>query len=258
MSATKGRPLRDVDPDPPRGPRPFDVVELPQHSGPQLVVVREPVIVEQRVARPHQIGAHLAGTRPVCAPIPTSATDLMLPGFTRFCRCTAWNAAAHASATFIVSLTFCEDCRMVGVEIRYRGTAAPDGTHTALPTGRLPPNRSRIARCTRTWICGAQVSLDDGVDATVHPAPRIGGGHPRVDVRIEQGAPPNLYLGRVRERGTPGRHHLVVDIDQNDPQRTLDTHEFAPLVQLIQQDRSYSEALTTRLPSSAAPTRARR
>ncbi|GKQ40362.1 hypothetical protein ALMP_68880 [Streptomyces sp. A012304] len=93
-----------------------------------------------------------AGTRPVWAPRPTSATDRMLPGACRFCRWIAWNAAAHASATFSVSLTFCEDCSIVGVEIRNFGLTAPDGTHTALPTGSLPPNSSRIARCTRSWM----------------------------------------------------------------------------------------------------------
>lgn len=84
--------------------------------------------------------------------MPTSATDPMLPGAWPFCRWIAWNAAAQASATLRVSLTFCEDSSIVGAEIRNFGLTAPDGTHTALPTGSLPPKPLRIARCTRSWM----------------------------------------------------------------------------------------------------------
>ena len=52
------------------------------------------------------------------APSPGSATDRMLSGSRAFCTWTAWNAAAQASATFIVSLTSSADRSMVGVEIR--------------------------------------------------------------------------------------------------------------------------------------------
>ncbi|WP_448700559.1 hypothetical protein [Streptomyces avidinii] len=63
-----------------------------------------------------------------------------------------------ARATFSVALTFCEDCTMVGVDIRNRGMAAPDGTQTALPTGMAPASRSRIARCTRRWMPGSEAA----------------------------------------------------------------------------------------------------
>src|SRR5688572_13827144 len=92
------------------------------------------------------------GTRPVAAPIPTSATEVMLPGCFSFCTWMAWKAAAQAGATLSVSLTSCEDWTIVGVEIRYRGLVAPDGTQTALPTGIDPPNRALMARCTLSWM----------------------------------------------------------------------------------------------------------
>src|SRR4051794_39710534 len=71
----------------------------------------------------------------------------MLPGWKAFWRWTAWNAAAHAKATFSVSLTSSLDPTIVGVDTTNRGTGRSVGTQTAWPSGSNPPYRWAI----RLW-----------------------------------------------------------------------------------------------------------